>query len=515
MSDAFKEVMRRIKDQTTQKVLPDMDLIDWGKKYVPHKVEKACSDLHRTQAREYDDKKRGRRVCIVAPRGNAKTTWSEIDCLRALCEGYEPYTILIMDTIPQAKALLEGLKGELTDNERLKHDYPHATGKGSIWNADKIETTNGCCLEAIGVGSKVRGRRYKHHRPTRIIIDDADNDEDIKSATLREEKKNWMEKALFNCGTGTTNIFVVGTMIHRESIVGICAKRPDFKTIIFPAIVAWPDRMDLWTHFETLITADPENLGGSALQTAKVFYYANQTEMDAGAHVLWPEEETLLDLMVLRCVNGHAAFASEKQNDPRDPNKCEFPDTMFEGDDVWYDIKELTRRRQSEECLSLAYTDPAKGKDMKRGDYTAHITGHYFPGDPFIYLQCFIRKIPLQNLVPQLVEIIRNTRPAVVAVEAVGFQELIGDELREKLNKEFLHDTIVLAHDHNNANKVMRIQRLGPWLSRRFFKFLTKCTDTALLVQQLKDFPNGQFDDGPDGLEGLVKLLTNIENPEE
>ena len=60
---------------------------------------------------------------------------------------------------------------------------------------------------------------------------------------------------------------------------------------------------------------------------------------------------------------------------------------------------------------------------------------------------------------------------------------------------------IVPAAIHNTVNKQMRIRRLGPLLSQRRLRFLKNSASTRLLVDQLRDFPAGAHDDGPDALE--------------
>jgi hypothetical protein len=58
----------------------------------------------------------------------------------------------------------------------------------------------------------------------------------------------------------------------------------------------------------------------------------------------------------------------------------------------------------------------------------------------------------------------------------------------------------------------MRIRRLSPRLSKRRLRFLTNSPSTQLLVDQLRDFPNGAHDDGPDALEMALRLAGDVLN---
>jgi predicted phage terminase large subunit-like protein len=69
---------------------------------------------------------------------------------------------------------------------------------------------------------------------------------------------------------------------------------------------------------------------------------------------------------------------------------------------------------------------------------------------------------------------------------------------------------VVPAAIHNHVSKHMRIRRLGPYLSQRRLRFLARSAATKLLVDQLRDFPAGAHDDGPDALEMAVRLAEEM-----
>ena len=62
----------------------------------------------------------------------------------------------------------------------------------------------------------------------------------------------------------------------------------------------------------------------------------------------------------------------------------------------------------------------------------------------------------------------------------------------------------------NRVNKQVRIRRLTPFLSLGMLRFKGGSPGARLLVEQLRDFPNGDHDDGPDALEMAVRLAENL-----
>jgi predicted phage terminase large subunit-like protein len=62
----------------------------------------------------------------------------------------------------------------------------------------------------------------------------------------------------------------------------------------------------------------------------------------------------------------------------------------------------------------------------------------------------------------------------------------------------------------NQVNKLVRIRRLTPLLSQGKIRFKGGSPGARLLVEQLRDFPNGDHDDGPDALEMAIRLAAEL-----
>ncbi len=56
----------------------------------------------------------------------------------------------------------------------------------------------------------------------------------------------------------------------------------------------------------------------------------------------------------------------------------------------------------------------------------------------------------------------------------------------------------------------MRIRRLTPYLARRQMRFKRHSRGAQLLIEQLRDFPYADHDDGPDALEMAVRLASRL-----
>ncbi|MGA2031680.1 MAG: hypothetical protein ABSG68_05450 [Thermoguttaceae bacterium] len=478
-----------------------LDLLGWGRKYLGEHFLRPPSRMHRWLAGQLDvmSGQEGRRLNVLAPRGGAKSTIGTLAFpLRAALEGREPYIWIISDTRHQACAHLENIKTELLENGRLAAAFPQAVGKGPVWRSGSIVLRNGTAIEAFGTGQRIRGRRYGPHRPTLIVCDDLQNDGHMLSAAQREHSRTWFHGTLMKAGTTRTNVVNLATALHRDALAMELDRRPGWISCIFQAIQRWPDDMALWQQWEDLYT-DLEN--PRYRQDARTFYLANQAAMQAGAIVLWPEEENLYTLMCMRAEGGRSAFDREKQNSPINPEMCDWPESYFQGS-LWFE------NWPEHLALKTLALDPSKGSDCRRGDYSALVMlGVDRQG--LIYVEADLARRPTPQMVADGVELYRRFQPDVFGIEANQFQDL----LRGEFEAEFRRQGMLAARPwplENRVNKQVRIRRLGPYLSARRLRFRSGSPGTKLLVEQLEQFPVGDHDDGPDALEMALRLATEL-----
>jgi hypothetical protein len=267
---------------------PALGLADFAARYLKAEAKSGepvplvpQSDLHRALAADLDGLRhqRGRRLCYLAPRGSAKTTWTTFALpLCAAAQRWEPYVVLTADTGDQAAQYLEAVKRELEDNADLAAAYPAACGKGPLWRGDRIRLRNGVEIASYGTGGKLRGRKTGVSRPSLIVVDDPQNRDHIVSELQRRRSWEWFTKDVLNAGSPRTSVVVAGTALHADCIVCRLQKTPGWTARVFKQIVEMPRRMDLWGAWELILHGweDPDRE-----QKALAFYEQNRAEMDA------------------------------------------------------------------------------------------------------------------------------------------------------------------------------------------------------------------------------------------
>jgi hypothetical protein len=256
--------------------------------------------------------------------------------------------------------------------------------------------------------------------------------------------------------------------------------------------------MDLWNEWEEKYAnaEDPD-----AARYARIFFDDRRAEMEAGARLLWPEFEDLYSLMQMRVDSGRTTFEREKQNSPVDPSKCEWPDDYF-GHHIWFE------KWPSDLQVKVLALDPSKGADARHGDYSAYVLLGIDRHD-VLYVEADMERRPTPVMVDDGVRIVSRFVPDGFGVEANQYQELLIEEFTRAFREKKVRMTMPRRID-NFVNKNMRIRKIGPLLAQRRLRFLKKSKSTALLVNQLRDFPLGSHDDGPDALEMAIRLAETL-----
>ena len=404
--------------------------------------------------------KDNRRVGVIAPRGHAKSTTVDMTYpLWAGCFEQEEFIVIISDTYTQAAEFINALKDEFENNPKIKWLFGNM--KGDDWQDGEFVLSNGIKYAAKGSGMKIRGIRHRHTRPTLMIFDDIENDENIKSAEQRQKLYHWFTKAAIPALARGGRAVVIGTILHFDSLVNKVMKQQDvFKS--------WETRT----------------------------FYAITTDEDGTERALWPEHRSLEKLRAMRDdpsdqeFIGSISFAQEYQHKPFSEE-----DAMIKPD--W--IKECEPSQVPDKHARLARVltiDPA-ASERQTADFTAMtVVDLYTDGNVYIRAICNQRTSPKATA-----KTIRNLneiyQPNVVGIEK-GALGLVFRDLLEGLPVTGLNP---------DKDKVRRLLAVS-----RFFEagkvFLVKDIQNGqALREQLIEFPKGTHDDMVDATAYAIRML--------
>ncbi len=512
-----RELLRRYRagdplkgEDGIRRALAAMDLAYFGRAYLPHYFSRPSPQFHAEldtlwrdgvlkgivpigDNAKLVDAQDGCRRATAAPRGHAKSTNLTFKgSLHAALYRYKRYIIILSDTSDQANGFLSAIKDELEDNGAIREDFGDLTG--GVWRENVIITSQGVRIDAIGAGQKIRGRKHKNWRPDLMVLDDIENDENIRTVEQRKKLENWFYKAVSKAGDTYTDIVYIGTLLHYDSLLAKVLKNPAYRSVKYKAVQSF-STSPLWETWESIYT----DLGNEGRELeAKKFFEKNREEMLAGTKVLWEEKLSYYDLMVTRVSEGEASFNSELQNEPVNPDDCLFNEEWFD----YYNPEDMDF--SSADFRFYGFVDPSLGKN-RRADYSAILTGALEVPTGYLYIldADIVRRHPdaIISDVLQKADWIQRTygkRYVKFGVETVQFQWF----LKEQLAKSSARARIYLPIEEvpQSSDKVLRIQTLQPDIKNKYIKFSRR---HKLLLEQLQYFPMADHDDGPDALEGL------------
>ena len=496
-----------------------IDMEFFGRAYFPHYFSKPSPEFHReldaiwqqgvlkgrypltAEDTKMISRLPGTRRAVAAPRGHAKSTNLTFKgTMHSTLYGYKHYPIIISDSSEQAEGFLDNIRVEFEENTAILEDFGSLAG--SVWRSNVLVTKTNIKIEAIGSGKKIRGRKHRNWRPDLIILDDVENDENVRTPEQRKKLKDWFDKAVSKSGDDYTDIVYIGTLLHYDSLLAKTLTNPAYRSIKYKAVIQFSQADDLWQQWESIFT-DLSN--DDRESEALAFFQAHKEAMLEGTQVLWEEKLSYYDLMVMRVSEGEASFNSEEQNEPINPDDCLFMEEWFD----YYNEAEVNFGDPAFDFFG--FIDPSLGK-TKRSDFSAIVTLAKHKGSGYMYVvDADIERRHPDRIIADVLAKERWLRASFghgyrkLGAETNQFQWFLKEELAKASAKAGLY--LPIEEVQQTSDKVMRVQTLQPDVKNKYIKFNRR---HKRLLEQLTQFPMGAHDDGPDALEGARSIAKKV-----
>jgi phage terminase large subunit-like protein len=256
-------------------------------------------------------------LLIAAPRGTAKSTLGSlvyvmwllarkhaVKWLRA--NGYtvevedsvmeELYVILISEAQGQSKNFLSRIKYHLEISRPLRAlvgDLGEDTAR--TWREDEIKLADGTRIVAVGTKQRIRGVISEDSRPSHVIVDDFESEQNAATEEAMYKNLKWVTEAVMPSMRSDGKMVVIGTVIHEECFL-MKARADDIE--------------------------DPELKG-----TWKVHWY--QIVDEETGESIWPEEYPMARIEAIknrymRLTGSLNGFYQEYMNVPQNPDEAPF-----------------------------------------------------------------------------------------------------------------------------------------------------------------------------------------------
>lgn len=431
---------------------------------------------------------------IIAPRGFAKTSivgifftlWHIfVEHVVRKQERKPKVVLLVSKNRLHAKSILRTIKRILDHNHTFRFifgEWGEATSQQ--WTQSQIILKDGTVIACRGTGQAIRGLQEDFKRPTLIILDDPEDEENTKTAERMEFNLKWCLQTLRPAlDKKTGRLIVIGTPQHQRSMVMELKDDSRFRTLHFSAgevegseVIEshWPE----WWPVEEL---QEERDALSRMNRVSVFnreYMCVISSDDARTFDSWKQWEGELQWDKL----GNPYLQITHKSAGRE-----------------FELEELESAEERPVNLFMG-VDPASSTS-ETADYSVILLlAVDEDGNRYVVDYWRKRRRPIE-VGKQVVSMYKQYEPVRTKCETVAYQEMLSDFLQS----EFVDVTIpgIGSEDEKpKSKKSKRLEGMQPYFAEGAV-FLRK--GMRELEDELLMYPDGKHDDCLDALYYAMK----------
>jgi hypothetical protein len=400
-------------------------------------------------------------VPIGAPREHAKSTFFTFGVpIHDIAYQIKHFVMIISDSNDQATGFTLPIRIELEENPRLKHDFGDFQGRR--WRDNDFTTANNIRVLARGRGEKVRGLKNMQYRPDRVIVDDLENDKNVKNPKLVKESIDWLLQAVLGSLGDGYSFLMVGNFFAPRSVLA-----------------------------QLINTKDEET--GKPLYSGRVY-----DAIGEDGQPLWPALWPIERLERRKRQMGTVRFNKEMRN------KVGAEESPIRESWIIYvpRIDILVRKTWQ----ISAFLDPS-GKGTETSDFKAIVVvGMDIETRLMDVCHAWIRHATVNEMWSQVWGIDEEYQCGM-GVEINMFEDFLIDSYQNYAERagRFVN----LKKGRHSTEKIARIvNRISPLVEYGRLRFVRGHSDQDLLVEQMIYIMDANVnDDGPDALEGAISLL--------
>jgi len=450
-----------------------------GKVTMPEMFTKPSPPFHKQLIAAYLDPKH-RLVNIQAPRGHAKSSvMGGIAPLHHLMHHHTrtKFIVLVSKTQKHAKRLLQTIKDTLDFSEGFRQVYGYwGQHSAKKWTDEEIRLKDGSVITCVGTGQQVRGLKIGHQRPTLIILDDPEDENNTRTAEAMRNNLDWVEKGLVpSVDSDSGKIIVIGTPLHQSCLVETLRDSRRWHSLHFSAELNAKKQLPLWPEKHTW--ADLQAIRADAERNNRLSAYYQEYLCS-----VIPDEDRLFKPDDFRY---YQLLSISHEADARRPSITFQPCTK-KGDPIGKPI--------TSPCYTFMGIDPATST-RDTADYTVIMPIAMLPDTRVLILPYTRARMAPSATIEKIISTYRRYRPLITSIEATGAQETFRDILRQRTDISI--PGLAVKHLPRESKYKRHLEVLEPYFAAN--RILMAPGDQALF-DELVMHPKGKHDDILDAL---------------
>jgi hypothetical protein len=224
----------------------EKDPLAWIKFFFPDYAAHEFAPFHRNAIHRCTQHAEWFEVLSWA-RSLAKSTTVMFIVMYLALTGRKKNVILASATQDSATRLLEPYKKAFEENALIRAYYGTQATPGS-WAADEFVARCGCAFRGVGAGNAPRGSRNGAIRPDVILVDDFDDDEEVRNPDSVQKRWEWWERALYPTRDPAIPLLTIfcGNIIARDCCVVRAGNMADHWDVVNirdkNGVSTWPEK---------------------------------------------------------------------------------------------------------------------------------------------------------------------------------------------------------------------------------------------------------------------------------
>ena len=446
------------------------NMIMFGKVIMSNMFSAASPDFHYKIAKAITDNN-NKQVNIIAPRGHAKSSivGGVYPLFHIINDSGAKLIVLVSRTQDHAIKLLGTIKDTIEYSESFRQIYGY-WGQHSArqWAKSEIELKDGSMIICKGTGQQLRGIKVGSQRPTLIIVDDPEDENNTKTAEAMEANLRWLlQSAVPSLDPQKGKICVIGTPQHQRCLVEVLKEMKGWKNMHFSPDL--DNNIALWEEWQPIKKLVQKKEELDSIGRASVFYREYMCQIVG-------DEDQLFRQAYIQYHNYELKIDSSNRHYLTDGNK-EFPVNVFMG------------------------VDPASSV-RKTADYSVIMPVAVDENNNRYILQYYRQRATPMQLAESIIEYFKLFKPVKVRVESVGYQEMLREYLRQRCDEEKIFISGLEIKESPRTSKSSRLETMQPYFAQK--KVYIK-KEMPEILDELLLYPRGKHDDLLDGLFYAMK----------
>ncbi|MHB9292671.1 hypothetical protein Holit_01773 [Hollandina sp. SP2] len=439
------------------------NVLEFAKTYFPDYVPSAFAPFHQKWEKIRLEEKEP--ILLEAFRGSGKSTYfTLLDPVHEIAYGRRNFMLFSSYNEEKSGRFTGRILAELMYNHRLKNDFGDFISGGKMPALDNF-TANvpGSGGKTVGVlavsmGQDPRGFVHGPCRPDYVRLDDIQSRQRAKSRKFVKASIDWIMQDLIPALADTYSCVIVATPLNTQCVASMLEK------------------------------------GSDEIRPVKTYKFPSEVR----GKPAWEAAFPLSRLARLKRTIGSLAYGQEFLLVPIALDERIFKEESIKG----YEPEELTGVRFA---YVFSWTDPSV-KHEEKHCYKATVCAGITNEGVIYVLKARIRKESVQRMVDGMYLMYAACNPSWMFYEDNGGQALLGEVLNMKAEREGYH--IPYRAETNTVHKDTRIEgTLSAPIENGIIRFYKADPDQKELIDELLQFPDGEYKDGPDALEGVVRKL--------